>query len=140
MKHVVVNESDQIVPPPVDSFRRGETHHLVVDLPGISCEMVRLWVDGPDVILEADCRQATTSGDDHVHVERPTGVWRRKIRLPDDSDSSAIAADCTHGLLHLVAPVGSNGRQPAAGRQYVEIVSGELLLAPADRQGATRGA
>lgn len=131
-----MNESDEIVTPPVDRFQRGETHHLVVDLPGISCEKLRVWVDGRDVILEADCRQVTTAGDHHVHVERPTGLWRRKIRLPDDADPSAIAADCTHGLLHVVAPVGSHGRLPAAGKQNVEIVSGELLLAPADRQGA----
>ena len=135
-----MHDSDEIVTPHVDRFRRGENLHLVVDLPGISCEQVRLWVDGRDVILEADCRHVTTTGDDHVQVERPTGVWRRKIRLPDDADPSAIAADCTHGLLHLVAPVGRHRRESVAGGQYLEIVSGELLVAPADRKDATSGA
>ena len=135
-----MNDSGEIITPHVDRFQRGENHHLVVDLPGVSCEQVRLWVDGRDVILEADCRQMTTTGDDHVQVERPTGQWRRRIRLPDGADPSAIAADCTHGLLHLVAPVGRHGRKSVVGGQHLEIVSGELLLAPADRKDATSGA
>lgn len=133
-----MNKSDEIIEPPVDLFRRGETHHLLVDLPGISADDVRLWVDDRDVIVEAACHDVTASGDDLVLVERPTGRWRRRIRLPDDADPSTLVGDCTHGVLHIVASVGRPDEPPAAGRQHVEIGSGETLVAPADNKGASR--
>lgn len=118
--------------PPLDLFRRGDAHHVVVELPGVSADQVRLHIAGRDVTLSADATDARVEADDVMVSERPHGPFERRFQLPEDADPSTVTADCTDGLLHLAAAQVKPDHAVSVGERDVEVSTGGQRLAPAD--------
>lgn len=127
-----MSDVGNMIHPAVDLFRRGETHHVLVDLPGLTAEDVRLRVDDGEVVIEADRPSSTASADDVVLSERPVGHVERRFRLPSNADPSTLTADCTHGLLHVAVSAVKPGGPAAGGERQVDVGTGQQRLASAD--------
>lgn len=130
-----MTEHNDVTEPAVDLFRLGDTHHVLVDLPGMSAKDVQVRAVDWEVTVEGECRSIPASAGDLVLAERPSGRWERRVRLPSDADPSTLTADCTNGVLHLAASTVRNGGSRTRRERTVEVDAGERQLASAeDRQ------
>jgi HSP20 family molecular chaperone IbpA len=127
-----MSHSDDIGQPAVDLFRRGETYHALVDLPGVPASQVTVRLSNHDVLVEAESQILVTPTDQILVAERSTAGRKRRFRLPSDADPSTVVADCSDGLLHLAASIVEQPPAAAGGERHVEIQTGGLQLAPAE--------
>jgi HSP20 family molecular chaperone IbpA len=127
-----MSHSDDIGQPAVDLFRRGETYHALVDLPGVPASQVTVRLRNCDVLVEAEGQVLVAPTDEILVAERPTGGRKRRFRLPSDADPSTVVADCSDGLLHLAASIVEQPPAAVGGERQVDIQTGGLQLAPAE--------
>ena len=85
--HVLNKEKTQY--PPVD-IRVMETFVEVhIDIPAVSKENIKLSIKGSnELIIEYERKQYSISSDTFVMKERPTGLIKRSIKLPDGIDTN----------------------------------------------------
>jgi HSP20 family protein len=92
--------------PAVDVYETGDTIEIVIDLPGVPDDAVRLLVKGGTVLIVGE-KTATfcpaTDATFHL-VERGFGRFARAIRLPAAVNASRATAILTHGELRLILP------------------------------------
>jgi HSP20 family protein len=93
--------------PPLDVFETADTVEIVVDLPGIPADVIRIgWSRGVVVIAgqkaPAGCQ---AQGDAAFHLaERGFGRFTRVIQLSGALDAGRAQATLEHGELHIVFP------------------------------------
>ena len=93
--------------PALDVFETAETVEIIVDLPGVAADSLRVaWSRGVVVIAG---QKASTGCQDHhdatFHLaERGFGRFTRVIRLAGALDAGRAHATMTHGEMHIVFP------------------------------------
>jgi HSP20 family protein len=93
--------------PPLDVFETADTVEIVVDLPGVPADAIRVaWSRGVVVIAghkaPAGC-QAHHDAAFHL-AERGFGRFTRVVRLSGALDAGRAQATFTNGELHIVFP------------------------------------
>lgn len=89
----------------VDWRETGDAHEVVVDVPGMRKEDLRVEVEDNRVLrISGERRREETTeqkgGGDHWHrEERSYGRFWRQLRLPDNADLDSIAASLDNGVL-----------------------------------------
>ncbi len=86
--------------PPIDVFETDEALEIVVDLPGVAPEGVRLISKGDSILVAGDKTARRVRGESSFHlVERGYGRFARVVRLHPPCDASLAAAihDLRHG-------------------------------------------
>ncbi|HMV66498.1 MAG TPA: Hsp20/alpha crystallin family protein [Myxococcota bacterium] len=87
--------------PAVDVLERDGDHRLLVDLPGVAPEGLRLRVNAG--VLELAAQRA----------DQPERGFRRQFRLPDAIDVDAVDAELRDGVLTLTLPQAAAHRPRA---------------------------
>jgi HSP20 family protein len=90
------------VAPPVDIFEDGERLHLLIDLPGVATDGVKLGVEKDVLTIEATF-QAEFPGRS-TYAELGPVAYYRAFALGDDLDTARITATMRNGVLELVLP------------------------------------
>ena len=88
----------QWVVPAVDVLEREGDHQLLVDLPGVASDGLRLTVGRGVLDLAAQ------------RADQPERGFRRRIRLPETVDADAVDAQLRDGVLTLTLPQAANHR------------------------------
>lgn len=101
---------------PMDAFRRGDTFHVLFDVPGVDPSTVELTVEKNVLTVKAERSWTREDGDEVIAAERPRGTFTRQLFLGDSLDTGRIDARVEHGVLHLTIPVAE-----AAKPRRVEI-------------------
>jgi HSP20 family protein len=93
--------------PQCDCYRTDDPPalHLVIELPGIDPDAVRIVVAGRTLVVSG-VRERPQPADARYHqVEIEYGPFERRIELAEDVDADAAGATYEAGMLRLEVPV-----------------------------------
>ena len=86
--------------PAIDIVEFVDQVVVLIDLPGVSAEMVELNLAGNMLIVSANRVRQDFSSDARVHLrERFVGTFQRSIPIPATINEDAISAETRNGLL-----------------------------------------
>jgi HSP20 family protein len=112
--------------PPIDVFETDEALEIVVDLPGVAPEGVRLIGRGDSLLVAGDKAPRRVRGESSFHlVERGYGRFARVVRLLRPCDISKARARLTHGELHVAVPKIADRR----GQTFTVAIGSEAASA-----------
>ena len=105
--------------PPLAMWEDDEAYYIEAELPGLSLEDVELFVKDREVTIAGKLNGV--SGDNRVvhRNERPTGEFKRELRLPLPLDAEKVEATLSQGVLTLNLPKSAS----AKGRK-IEVKAG----------------
>lgn len=89
--------------PPVDVIERPDGWTLLVELPGIPRDSLRVKLDGTRLTVSGEKPPRRDGGSARV-TERETGAFTREFLIPFQVRPEAIAAKLEDGLLTVVLP------------------------------------
>ncbi|EEF31969.1 18.1 kDa class I heat shock protein [Ricinus communis] len=90
----------------VDWRETPEAHKFTVDLPGLKKEEVKVEVeDGRVLQISGERSREQEDKDDKWHrVERSSGKFLRRFRLPENAKMDEIKATMENGVLNVIVP------------------------------------
>jgi HSP20 family molecular chaperone IbpA len=101
-------EEGRFLTPPVDIFETDAGLEVLVDMPGVSRDDVRLGVE--DGILTIEGAPSWSASGDSVYEEFQLGRYHRRFRLTDAVDTDRIGAELKHGVLRISLPKSARMR------------------------------
>jgi HSP20 family protein len=97
--------------PPVDVYETDDTIEVVVDLPGVSADTVRLLCKGNSVLVAGEKAPRRARGESSFHlVERGYGRFARVIRLGRACEMARARATLVNGELRMSFPKANDRR------------------------------
>ena len=105
--------------PQVDVVRVEEPpgFRVVVEIPGIDPEAVRLYADANTLVVAGD-RNRPAEGR-YFHMEIAYGPFQRRIQFSEQVDPSRATADYRRGLLTIALPLAEHA--PARERVVIQV-------------------
>lgn len=92
--------------PPLDIVEADQEYRIYIDLPGVKLDDVSVDLED-DLLVVAGRRTYSEPSENGEHVrrfERPSGEFRRTVRLPKTVDREGITAGYDAGVMTLVLP------------------------------------
>ncbi len=91
--------------PGLDVLETDEAIEIVVDLPGVQCEALRVLLKGDVVVVAGEKIPVGPGGAGDYHlVERASGRFARAVRVASPFDGTKAAASLVNGELRVVLP------------------------------------
>ncbi|MGE0702897.1 MAG: Hsp20/alpha crystallin family protein [Vicinamibacterales bacterium] len=91
--------------PPIDVRETDNDLEVVLDLPGVGLEAVRVVARGQLLLIAGEKRPRRGGGDSSFHlVERDFGRFARVVRLPVACETAKASALLTEGELRITLP------------------------------------
>src|SRR3990170_4175917 len=89
--------------PSVDLRETKTTFILEADLPGVRSEDVKVEVQNSELVLQGWRSLEKSQSDGQFHtMERSSGHFMRRIKLPESVDKDAIQAEFRDGVLRVI--------------------------------------
>lgn len=91
--------------PSIDLYENGHCYLLEADLPGVKLEDISVEVEDGDIVLRGfrSLERTRTEGQ-FREMERSSGDFMRRIKLPESVDESQIKAEFCDGVLRVTIP------------------------------------
>jgi len=91
--------------PSLDLYETAEVFILEADLPGVRSEDVKVEMQNGDLVLQGWRSLEKNHGDGRFHtMERSSGQFIRRMKLPETVEKDAIQAEFKDGVLRVVLP------------------------------------
>lgn len=91
--------------PACDVFEGRETLKIVMEVPGVAAEDVKLSLENNRLSIRGEKRQVAEEQSERVHqYERSYGRFERVFTLPATVDADRIEARVEHGVLTVTLP------------------------------------
>jgi HSP20 family protein len=91
--------------PSVDLFENTDVFVLEADLPGVKLDDVKVEIEDGDLVLRGWRVLEQSHSEGHFHaMERSSGHFMRRMRLPEAVDRTAIKAEFNDGVLRVIIP------------------------------------
>jgi HSP20 family protein len=91
--------------PPIDVYETDETLEIVVDLPGVGADALRVIVKGGTVLVVGEKAARLARGESSFHlVERGCGRFARSVRFTQACDAARARAAMKDGELRISIP------------------------------------
>ena len=91
--------------PACDVSEDKENLRIVLDLPGVCPEEVKISLENHILTIRGEKRQVTEESNDRWHrYERAYGSFMRSFTLPEDADGTKISAEYKDGVLNVRLP------------------------------------
>jgi HSP20 family protein len=89
----------------VDLIETSNAFVLEADLPGVRSEDVKVEVVNNVVILQGSRTLEQSHSEERFHtMERCSGEFMRRMKLPESVDKEAIQAEFKDGVLRVILP------------------------------------
>jgi HSP20 family protein len=109
--------STSVWAPVVDIAEDDKEYLITVELPGIDKKDVKVSVEKGILSISGERQNTLDDKKAKSHrIERSYGAFRRSFSVPEDADSSKIAAEYKNGVLHLHLP-----KAPETQPKQIEI-------------------
>jgi HSP20 family protein len=91
--------------PSVDLYESPDAYILEADLPGVKAEDVKVEIDNSDLVLTGwrSLEERHDHGRFHA-MERSSGQFVRRLKLPESVEKDAIEAEFRDGVLRVHIP------------------------------------
>jgi len=91
--------------PSVDLFENTDVFILEADLPGVKLDDVKVEIEDGDLVLRGWRVLEQSHSEGHFHaMERSSGHFMRRMKLPEAVDRTAIKAEFNDGVLRVIIP------------------------------------
>jgi HSP20 family protein len=90
---------------------------VVVELPGVDPQDVRVYADDRTLVVSGDRRRKHTGRFFHMEIDH--GHFQRRVQLPEAVDPSKARAEYRRGLLTISLPIAE--QEPVRGRIVIEV-------------------
>lgn len=91
--------------PPTDIFEDADGLKILVELPGLRPEDVKLTVENLTLTIRGEKKQVAEEQTTKVHrYERSYGAFERSFALPSTVDVERVVAKFEHGVLTVTLP------------------------------------
>ena len=91
--------------PSVDLFENTDCFLLEADLPGVKLDDVKVEIENGDLVLRGWRALEQSHSHGHFHaMERSSGHFMRRLKLPEAVDNTAIKAEFCDGVLRVSIP------------------------------------
>jgi HSP20 family protein len=91
--------------PPIDVYETDDAIEIMVDVPGVNRDTVRIMAKGDTVLIAGEKAPRLAGPDSSFHlVERGYGRFARVVRLNRACDTSQARARLVDGELHVSVP------------------------------------
>ncbi len=98
--------------PSVDLYETVDAFVLEADLPGVKYEDVKVENENDDLVLSGCRTLEKPESDGKFHtMERSSGHFVRRIKLPESIQKDAIKAEFSDGVLRVVRPKTKTPRE-----------------------------
>jgi HSP20 family protein len=100
--------------PSVDLYETDDAFVLEADLPGVKINDVKVEIDNSDLVLQGwrSLEESQSHGQFHT-MERSSGHFLRRMKLPESVDKEAIQAKFDDGVLQVTIPKDKKRRGAA---------------------------
>ncbi|KAG8096633.1 hypothetical protein GUJ93_ZPchr0013g37991 [Zizania palustris] len=88
----------------IDWKETGEAHVFKADVPGLKKEEVKVEVEDGNILQISGERKQEEKTDTWHRVERSSGKFLRRFRLPDNAKPEQIKASMENGVLTVTVP------------------------------------
>ncbi len=100
--------------PPTDIFEDTDGLKILVELPGLRPEDVKLTVENLTLTIRGEKKQVAEEQTTKVHrYERSYGAFERSFALPNTVDVERVAAKFEHGVLTVTLPKAEKAKPRA---------------------------
>jgi HSP20 family protein len=101
--------------PQCDCFRTDDPPvlHVIVELPGIDPESVRVAASGRLLVIEGTRERPKVPAARYQAMEIEYGAFLRRVELSEDIDSSAATATYERGMLKIRLPIAQRETEQA---------------------------
>jgi HSP20 family protein len=97
--------------PPCDVFEDREAVRIIMEVPGVKPEDVKLSLENNMLTIRGEKKQVAEEKADRVHrYERSYGVFERSFALPSTVDTDRIEARYDNGVLTVALPKAERAR------------------------------
>jgi HSP20 family molecular chaperone IbpA len=98
--------------PSVDLYETKDAFILEADLPGVKPEDVKVEAENGELVLSGTRVIEKRQNDGPFHtMERSSGHFMRRIKLPQSIDKDAIKAEFHDGVLRVTLPKAKNPKR-----------------------------
>jgi len=89
--------------PSIDLYENADAFILEADLPGVKAEDVKIDIDNGDLVVQGWRVLENKSIDGRFHtMERSSGHFMRRLKLPESIDKQDIEAEFHDGVLRVI--------------------------------------
>ena len=98
--------------PSIDVYETEDAFVLEADLPGVKAEDVKVEAENGDLVLRGwrTIEKNRSNGQFHT-MERSSGNFTRRIKLPESIKKDAIEAEFHDGVLRVILPKAKEGKR-----------------------------
>jgi HSP20 family protein len=89
--------------PNVDVRETKDAFVLTADLPGVNPQDIEVTTKSGELVLRGS-RAAEAETDAYFRIERVSGRFERRFKLPESANVEAVSAKSSHGVLTLTIP------------------------------------
>jgi HSP20 family protein len=96
--------------PPLALWETPESYHVEAEIPGLTLEDVDIFVKDREVTISGRLKGIDSATGTVHRAERPTGEFKRELRLPITLDPEKVEAKLAHGVLTLDLPKAESAK------------------------------
>jgi HSP20 family protein len=104
--------------PSIDLYETEDTFVLEADLPGVKFEDVKVEAENGDLVITGWRTLEKSRSDGQFHtMERSSGNFMRRIKLPESIKKDAIEAEFHDGVLRVIL-AKAKGKEEKRGHEH----------------------